>query len=472
MAVARSVLKLYNYLGRKKEIFKPLRSKRAGLYTCGPTVYNYAHIGNFRTYIFEDVLRRTLEYSGHKVNHVMNITDVDDKTIRGSKKARKTLKEFTDFYAKEFFKDVKKLNILRAEKYPRATLHIKEMVGLIRMLLKKKLAYRTEDGVYFDISKFKPYGKLSRLNKKGLRAGTRVAADEYEKNEARDFALWKTKKPGEPSWPSPFGRGRPGWHIECSAMSMKYLGASFDIHAGGVDLIFPHHEDEIAQSEGATGRPFVKYFVEGEHLLVDGKKMSKSLGNVYTIGDVEEKGFAPLDFRHFVLGAHYRTQLNFTWQALEAAHRARAGIINSLERLKRGHRDGDSKNEKTAAQFTARAEKLFQEALDDDLNTPKALAVLNELIHYGNSLLDKRRLSVGAARIITATVLKFDRVLGLNLKSAKAASVPKEIMALVERREVLRKEKKWAEADRLRQELKKRGFIIEDTPGGPIIKRQ
>ena len=429
MAVARSVLKLYNYLGRKKETFKPLRSKRAGLYTCGPTVYNYAHIGNFRTYIFEDVLRRTLEYSGHKVNHVMNITDVDDKTIRNSKKARKTLKEFTDFYTKEFFKDVKKLNILKAEKYPRATLHIKEMVGLIRTLLKKKLAYRTEDGVYFDISKFKPYGKLSGAKLQKLKSGARVAADEYTKEEARDFALWKTKKTGEPSWKAPFGEGRPGWHIECSAMSMKYLGASFDIHAGGVDLIFPHHEDEIAQSEGATGRPFVKYFVEGEHLLVDGKKMSKSLGNIYTLQDLAAKGFDPLDFRYLVLGAHYRTQLNFTWEALEAAHRKRAGIINSLERLKRRPHGGDSKNEKIAAQFTARAEKLFQDALADDLNTPKALAVLNELIHYGNSLLDKRRLSVGAARIITATVLKFDRVLGLNLKSAKAASVPKEIMA-------------------------------------------
>ena len=471
------MLKLYNYLTRKKDIFKPLRGNGVGLYTCGPTVYNYAHIGNFRTYIFEDVLRRALEYSGYKVQHIMNITDVDDKTIRGSKTAGKTLKEFTDFYTKEFFKDVKKLNILKAEKYPRATLHIKEMVGLIRLLLKKKLAYRTEDGVYFDISKFKPYGKLSGAKlqklKSGLpaQAGARVAADEYTKEEARDFALWKTKKPGEPSWKAPFGAGRPGWHIECSAMSMKYLGASFEIHAGGVDLLFPHHEDEIAQSEGATGKPFVKYFVEGEHLLVDGKKMSKSLGNVYTLKNLEARGYTPLDFRYFVLGAHYRTQLNFTWQALEAAHRARAGIINSLERLKRGPQDRDSKNEKTAAQFTAEAEKLFQEALADDLNTPKALAVLNELIHYGNSLLDKGRLSVKAARIITATVLEFDRVLGLNLKSSKAASIPKDIMTLVAKRESLRKEKKWKEADAIREKIERLGVIIEDTPSGPQVRK-
>ncbi|MEK9148202.1 MAG: cysteine--tRNA ligase, partial [Patescibacteria group bacterium] len=251
-------VKLYNYLTRKKELFRPLKKGRVGLYACGPTVYNFTHIGNLRAYIFDDVLRRTLEFEGYVVRHVSNLTDVDDKTIRDSKKAGKSLKTFTEFYSQAFFADIKKLDIRPAWKYPRATGHIKEMVSLIRTLLKKRLAYRTADGVYFDISKFRGYGKLSGVKKRQLKA---VSADQYEKTEASDFALWKFKKRGEPSWPSPFGRGRPGWHIECSAMSMKYLGTTFDIHAGGVDLLFPHHENEIAQSEGATGKQFVRYFV-------------------------------------------------------------------------------------------------------------------------------------------------------------------------------------------------------------------
>ena len=300
-------LKLFNTLSRKKEVFKPLRTERVGLYTCGPTVYNYAHIGNLRTYIFEDILRRTLAYGGYKVRHVMNITDVEDKIIRDSQKSGKNIFEFTAPYERAFLEDLEKLGIARAWKYPKATAHVPEMIRLIQTLLKKGLAYQTEGSVYFDISKFRNYGRLSRLKKRGLKSGARVSADEYAKDDAQDFALWKAAVPGEPAWQTPFGEGRPGWHIECSAMAMRYLGATLDIHAGGVDLIFPHHENEIAQSEGATGKPFARFFIEGEHLLVDGQKMSKSLGNVFTLRDIETRHVNPLAFRYLTLTAHYRS---------------------------------------------------------------------------------------------------------------------------------------------------------------------
>ncbi|MDP3004405.1 MAG: cysteine--tRNA ligase, partial [Candidatus Azambacteria bacterium] len=315
-------LKLYNILTRKKQLFKPLKDKIAGLYACGPTVYNYAHIGNLRTYIFEDILKRALEFNGYEVKYVMNITDVEDKIIRDSKKSKKNILDFVKPYEKAFFEDLKKLNIEKAYKYPKATRHIKEMIKIISALLKKGLAYKVDNSIYFDIFKFKSYGKLSGLKSRELKVGARVDVDEYGKADAEDFVLWKAAKADEPSWGAPFGKGRPGWHIECSAMSMKYLGETFDIHAGAVDLIFPHHENEIAQSEGATGKPFVKYFIEGEHLLVDSKKMSKSLGNIFNLRDLEAKKFDPLAFRYLVLTAHYRSKLNFTWKSLEAAQNA------------------------------------------------------------------------------------------------------------------------------------------------------
>lgn len=466
------MLKLYNYLTRKKETFRPLQKGRVGLYTCGPTVYNYAHIGNLRTYVFEDVLRRTLEFSGLRVRHVMNVTDVDDKTIRDARRAGKPLKVFTDFYAREFFKDVRRLNILPAWKYPRATAHIREMVALIGTLLKKKLAYRTPDGVYFAIAKFRPYGKLSGLKRRSLKSGVRVSADEYAKNEARDFALWKVAKRGEPSWPAPFGRGRPGWHIECSAMSMKYLGRTFDIHAGAIDLLFPHHEDEIAQSEGATGKRFARYFVEGEHLMVDGKKMSKSLGNIYTLRDLGARGFEPMDFRYFVLGAHYRTPLNFTWKALEAARSARLKAAEAVDALRREAGKGTLKEENEVLKVIAYLEGQFREALEDDLNAPKAIAALNELLHYANSLRARGRLSARSARLVLATVKEFDRVLGLDLLAQKVtARIPAGVRALVEKREALRRAKRWQEADRVRSEIEKLGYLVEDTPAGPQVKK-
>ncbi len=469
------MLRLYNYLSRKKEVLKPLRAKSVGLYTCGPTVYNYAHIGNLRTYLFEDILRRTLGSEGFRVRHVMNLTDVDDKTIKGARAKGQTLKAFTEFYARHFFKDIKRLGILPAWKYPRATVHIPEMVRLISILLRKKLAYRAAEGIYFSIAKFKPYGKLSQLKKQKLKVGARISTDEYSKNEARDFALWKLEKPGEPSWPAPFGAGRPGWHIECSAMSMKYLGPTFDIHAGGVDLLFPHHEDEIAQSEGATGKPFVRYFVEGEHLMVDGKKMSKSLGNFHTLSTIEKRGFEPLDFRYLVLGAHYRKSLNFTWKGLQAAKNGRAGLINAVERIGRGlsagRRSGSLKDEGEALKVIALAEKQFRAALADDLNTPKALAVLNELLHYGNSLLDRRLLTGRAARIIGMTVKTFDRALGLGLGRRQKSAVPDAVKKLADAREKFRQTKRWQEADKIREKIRKLGYIIEDSPSGPRLKK-
>ncbi|MCX6813916.1 MAG: cysteine--tRNA ligase [Candidatus Azambacteria bacterium] len=266
-------LKLYNFLTRKKQLFKPIHDKIVGFYACGPTVYDYAHIGNLRTYIFEDILKRVLEYNGYKVKHVMNITDVEDKIIHDSKKAKKNILDFVKPYEKAFFEDLKKLNIKKAWRYPKATQHIKDMIKIIEALLKKGLAYKANSSIYFDISKFKPYGRLSDVKNRELKTGIRIDADEYDKANTEDFVLWKSAKNNEPSWEAPFGKGRPGWHIECSAMSMKYLGESFDIHAGAVDLIFPHHENEIAQSEGATGKLFVKYFIEGEHLLVNGEKI-------------------------------------------------------------------------------------------------------------------------------------------------------------------------------------------------------
>lgn len=464
------MLRLYNYLTRKKETFRPLRKGRVGLYTCGPTVWNYAHIGNLRAYVFDDILRRAFVFAGYRVRHVMNLTDVDDRIIRESAAAGKTLKAFTEFYAQAFFKDIKKMNLLPAWEYPRATAHIPEMVRLIQVLLKKKLAYVADDGVYFDISAFKGYGKLSRLDRRSIKPGARVSVDSYSKDDVNDFALWKFKKGREPSWKTPFGEGRPGWHIECSAMAMKYLGTTLDIHAGGVDLIFPHHEDEIAQSQGATGKMFAKYFVENEHLMVDGKKMSKSLGNVYTLKDLEKRGFEPMDFKYFVLGAHYRKPLNFTWKALTAARYGRIGLLNSFEPVGRGPYRGGLKDENEALKVIAACQRQFRAAIGDDLNSSKALAILIELLHYANALHRRGFMTRRAAAIVRATALEFDRVLGLNLKKRRVILIPGAVLDLVKKRQALRRAGKWAGADRLRVRIKKLGFLVADTPNGPVVR--
>lgn len=455
------MIKLYNTLTRKKEVFRPLHDKKAlrhgsgrvGLYTCGPTVYNYAHIGNLRTYVFEDILRRTLKYSGYQVRQVMNITDIEDKIIKRAIKEGKNIYAITNPYTKIFFNDLKKLNIEKAEFYPKASKNIKGMIDLIKVLMKKRFAYQSEDGsIYFDISKFKNYGKLSELKKREIKMGARVSADEYGKNQAQDFVLWKARKSKEPFWPSPWGDGRPGWHIECSVMSIKHLGATFDIHTGAVDLIFPHHENEIAQSEAATGKKFVNYWLEGEHLLVDEQKMAKSSGNFYTLRDLENKKFSPLAFRYLVLTSHYRSKLNFTWKSLGAAQNALENLYEFMESI--GERQATKKSRNPNAY-----EKRFTAAINDDLNTPKALAVVWDIVKDQN-LLSKSKKQL---------LLKFDKVLGLGLNKIKIVKIPTKIKELVEKREELRRSKQFIQADRLRKKIERLGYKIEDTPYGPQI---
>jgi len=444
-------LKLYNTLTKRKDNFKPISNKLVRMYVCGPTVYNYVHIGNLRAYVFSDVLRKHLKSSRYKVKEVMNLTDVDDKTIRDSKKQKLSLKEFTNKYEKAFLEDIKKMNIETPEVMPKATQHIKEMVEIINDLIKKDIAYKTEDGIYFSIKKFKNYGKLSKINLKELKAGAskRVLKDEYEKESVNDFALWKfyTKEDGNVFWNTEIGKGRPGWHIECSAMSMKYLGESFDIHTGGVDLVFPHHENEIAQSEAYTGKPFVKYWLHNEYLLVNGRKMSKSLGNFYNLKDIIKKGYTPLELRYFFLTKNHREKINFTWENLKSSK-------NSLQRLK--NIINDLKDDtKTNNVYT----RKFKEALDDDINTSKALQVL------WNFLRDKK--AKGKIR----TVKKFDMVLGLDLLKKEKTSIPKEIQKFVKEREEARKNKDWKEADKLRDKIKKSGYNVDDTEKGVKIRK-
>jgi len=455
-------LKLYNTLTRKKQIFKPLRSKRVGLYTCGPTVYNFAHIGNLRTYIFEDILRRVLEYNSYNVRHIMNITDVEDKIIRDAKKTGKTIYEFTEPYEKAFYSDFKKLNIKEAYKYPKATAHIPEMIKIIGSLLKKGLAYKVDSSIYFDISKFKKYGRLSGVKTRKLKTGARIDSDEYAKENAEDFVLWKKAKAGEPWWRAPFGEGRPGWHIECSAMSMKYLGPTFDIHAGAVDLIFPHHENEIAQSEGASGKLFVKYFIEGEHLLVNSEKMSKSLGNIFTLRDVESKGFDPLNFRYLTLTAHYRSKLNFTWESLEAAKNAYDKLKESVVAIK-----NETKKSFLSKTDFGKYQKKFLSYIDNDLEMPRALALLWEIIK-SKKLGNKTKY---------ALIVDFDKVFGLNLMplrdiSHREKKMPPQILKLAKDREKYREEKNFKKSDELRKEIEKMGWLIEDTPRGPKLKNK
>ncbi|MDP3015257.1 MAG: cysteine--tRNA ligase [bacterium] len=465
------MIKLYDTLSRKKQIFRPLSNKAVKIYACGPTVYDFAHIGNLRTYIFEDILRRTLEYNGYKIKQVMNITDVEDKIIKKAKAEKKDIFEITKPYTKIFFGDLKKLNIEKSEFYPKATEHIKEMVCLIKKLIAKGFAYRGEDGsIYFSISKFRNYGELSRLKKRELKIGVRIEADEYNKNQAQDFVLWKMAKVGEPSWPSPWGWGRPGWHIECSAMSMKYLGETLDIHTGAVDLIFPHHENEIAQSEAATGKKFVKYWLHSEHLLVNNQKMSKSLGNIFTLHDIERKSFNPLAFRYLILTTHYRSKLNFTWESLEAAQNALNKLYKIASASPRNDRAENEKRKKFYSyevQLCKRTsdiqkyENQFLAAINDDLNMPKALVVVWQIVKDDNLVPSaKKRL-----------LLKFDNVLGLELNKIKPLKIPQKIKRLAAQREKLRINKQFIQADALRKKIEELGYEIEDAPQGPKVLR-
>ncbi len=462
-------LKLFNTLSRSIQDFAPSRPNGTGLYCCGPTVYDFAHIGNWRTFVFGDLVRRTLEFNGHAVTHVMNITDVEDKIIKRVRETKTSLREFTGRYEAAFFTDLKTLNCRLPHHTPRATEHIPDIISLIEKLVARGIAYRAADGsVYFGIEKYRgcgcTYGRLLKLNFEEMRAGERVKSDEYAKESIADFALWKARVPedGEVFWPSPFGEGRPGWHIECSAMSMKLLGESFDLHLGGEDLIFPHHEDEIAQSEGATGKPFVKYWLHGAHLLVEGKKMSKSLGNYFTLRDLLAKGFTGREIRCLLLGAHYRETFNFTLEGL-------AGARSRLERMD----ECLGKLREVAAGETAPPDSMrvgqFASALDDDLNISEAWAVVSGWVRECNSRLAENSLTPARAATALATWDKFDAVLGIG--TATEVGAPAEIIALMEARQAARNAKDFKRSDAIRDELKTAGWIIEDSPKGPKLKK-
>ncbi len=461
---------IYNTLARRKEKLRPLAPPRVGMYVCGPTVYDFAHIGNFRTFLFSDLLRRSLLLCGYEVNEVMNLTDVDDKTIDRAEAEGEPLRSYTDKYIESFFADIDSLRIQRAEHYPRATDHIAEIIEFIRKLEDKGLAYTSADSVYYRIDGFKDYGKLSRLDRDGIRDGARIDSDSYEKEHVRDFVLWKGGRQEKISWPSPWGPGRPGWHIECSAMSMKYLGESFDIHCGGIDLAFPHHENEIAQSEGATGKPFVRYWIHAEHLLVESRKMSKSLGNQYTLRDMLDKGCRRSTLRYVLLSTHYRSKLNFTFDALHAA-------ASAVERLRDFQRRLEGYTPPPGATGAPRRDLVaaFRSQLADDLAISPALGELFEYVREVNRLMDGTSLS-GAARTKALDDLRaVDSVLDV-LRPDEGDSPDEELAgwveAKIEQRAAARKSRDFAAADRIRDELVGRGVVLEDTPGGTRWKLQ
>lgn len=450
-------LKLYNTFSGKKEKFNPIKPHEVKLYQCGPTVYNVAHIGNLRTYITNDILRRTLEYDGFKVNQVMNITDVDDKTIRRSREEKTSLKELTSKYEKVFLSDIAALNILRPSSLLRATENIEEMIQLIEKLLEIGAAYKTDDGIYFDISKAENYGQLAKLKIKNSSV-SRIINDEYDKENPRDFALWKfrAEEDGEVFFEATFGAGRPGWHIECSAMALGALGETLDIHTGGQDLIFPHHVNEIAQSETATGKKFSNYWLHAGFVNMGADKMSKSLGNIVTLDDIIDKNFHPLAFRYLTLTLHYRTPMRFSWEALRASQTALVKLVEYFSNF----------SVKNSGEINKKYGENFSEFLNDDFDTPQALALAWKLIKDENvSGPDKK-----------ATLLDFDKIFGFDLKKleeelAKSAeTIPEEIKALAEERENARKEKNFKKSDELRKIINKKGYDIKDTDSGFEIK--
>jgi len=459
-------LKFHNTLSRRLEEFAPLEPGVVRMYTCGPTVYDFAHLGNFRTYMFEDLLRRWLKWRGYRVVQVMNLTDVDDKTIRGALAAGVSLDAYTAPYIEAFFEDIDALRIERAEHYPRATRHVAEMVALIARLEANGHTYEAGGSIYYRIGTFPGYGKLSGMDIAALKPGARVDVDEYEKEEARDFALWKAPREGEPTWPSPWGPGRPGWHIECSAMSTKYLGETFDLHTGGVDNIFPHHENEIAQSEGASGKPFVRYWLHAAHLVVEGRKMAKSLGNFFTLRDLLAKGYEPVALRYLLLATHYRQQLNMTWEGLGAA----AEAVTRLQDFYRRAREYAGAGDDDFGPALARAREGFERGLDEDLGIAEALAALFELVTAGNRAMDAGELSAAGARELVATLESFDRV--LDVLTPGGGALDAAVERLIAAREEARRAKDFARADAIRGELEAQGIILEDTAGGVRWKRK
>ena len=469
-------MRFYNTLGRNMQDFQPIEEKVAKMYTCGPTVYNYAHIGNFRAYLFEDLLRLSLEYHGYKVTQVMNLTDVDDKTIRDSRAAGLKLQDFTRKYKDAFFEDLKTLRIEPAEHYPEATTHIPEMIEMIRILFEKGFAYKSEDGsVYFSIAKFKDYGKLAKIDMEQQRSGVRINNDEYDKDSVADFALWKawSESDGDVKWDSPWGPGRPGWHLECSAMSMKYLGRTFDIHTGGIDNMFPHHEDEIAQSEAANSCKFVNYWLHCEHLTIDKKKMSKSLGNFYTLRDLLNKGYSGKEVRWALIGTHYRSKLNFNLGLCDQARSTLKKFADFFGRLKALPQGTAGKEE--AAGLAADADKKFADAIGDDLNIAEALSAVFTLERAVNTALASNSLQSEAGGVILEQFRRFDRVLAVfdvdAAASEEAEDVPAGIMALAQKRIEARKAKDFKTADEIRDSLKAQGWVIIDTPQGMKVKR-
>ena len=471
-------LKLFNTLSRSVQEFAPLdpAGKKVGMYCCGPTVYDFAHIGNWRTFVFADLVRRTLEFSGYDVHHVMNITDIEDKIIKGVRENKTTLREFTGKYETAFLDDLKALNCKEPHVKPRATEYIAEIISLIEKLIARGIAYKANDGsVYFSIEKYRGcgcnYGQLLKLNFDEMRAGERVSADEYEKESVADFALWKARVPddGDIFWPSPFGEGRPGWHIECSAMSMKVLGESFDLHLGGEDLKFPHHEDEIAQSEGATGKPFVKYWLHGAHLLVEGKKMSKSLGNYFTLRDLQAKGFTGREVRYLLLTAHYRETFNFTLEGLHGAKTALARIDECIGKLRERAAEMLALEKNPGANSSVSLLPSFTTALQEDLNISGAWGAVFEWIREINRRLAEHSLSPTAAERALLEWSKVDSVLGIGAKFE--TEIPAEILALAEARTVAKKAKDFKRADTIRDELKAKGWVIEDSPKGTKLKK-
>ena len=456
-------MQVFNSLTRRVEPLEPLADNTIRLYTCGPTVYNFAHIGNFRAYTFEDILRRVVQFNGMKIKQVMNLTDVDDKTIRGANAAGVALTDYTKTYKDAFFADLKVLNIQPAEVYPAATDHIPEMIALVEKLVEKGVAYKSDDGsVYFAVTKFPGYGKLAHIDFDHQRTGARCAADEYDKENVGDFALWKAweKSDGPVGWDSPWGRGRPGWHIECSAMSMKYLGETFDLHTGGIDNLFPHHENEIAQAEAATGKEFVKTWMHCAHLRVNGEKMSKSLGNFFTLRDLLDKGWKGREIRYVLVNAHYRQGLNFAFSALEDARRALERIDRCVDAL------AARANDEPAPAFAQEALDAFTAAVNDDLNTPKAFAALFDLVRQTNA-------SGTCSKAVLDVFRKMDSVLGvIFFGKAEKAEVPAEVQALLDARAAARAAKNWAESDRLRDEIAAAGWSVKDSKDGQTVTKK
>jgi len=463
--------RLYNTLTRRVEPFAPADGQTVRMYTCGPTVYNFAHLGNFRTFLFEDLLRRAIRLAGWKVEQVMNLTDVDDKIINKAAREGLTITQVTAPFTVQFHADRRYLRIEDAERYPEATTHIPEMIALVERLVEKNVAYVADDGsVYFAIDRFPDYGKLSQLDKREIRTGARVAQDEYAKENAQDFALWKAAKPEDEAtgaaWDSPWGRGRPGWHLECSAMAMKYLGETFDLHAGGIDLIFPHHEDEIAQSEAATGKTFARCWCHGEFLLTDGAKMAKRVGNVANVVELREQGISGTVYRHFVFNAHYRKQLNLGDDSLEQSREAVNRIGVFARRLAEA-----TGGTAALADAATQAEQQFIEALFDDLNAPRAMAALFTFITAANRELDAGGADVGALERARAAFRLMDGVLDLvperDVDEALSVWVEERLAA----RRAARERRDFAAADAVRDELVARGILIEDTASGTRWRR-